>query len=228
MTYFATYTPTNAPMPIAISELMMRVRSSTRCSKKVICPPVSVFSSGWSLVVIALFLVLVIGDSLLVVRARSSWLLRISAFGLLGVASRLSLDVASHDTFRYRCNHRCVRYARFRSARPNSSFGFARRGAGRYLRPGQRRLSSRSRGKGRRLRLNSGRSCRGRLRLVPRDFARLALDVAHLLFKRRLEIGGSLAELCHQLAEPAGQLRQLLRSEDHQHDHKDHDHVRNA
>src|SRR5216684_2201151 len=117
-------------MPIAISEWMMRVRSSTRCSKKVICPPVSVFSSGWSLVVIALFLVLVIGDSLLVVRARSLWLLRVSAFGLLGVAS--------HHTFRYRCNHRHVCHARFRSARPSSSFGFARRGAGRYLRPGRR------------------------------------------------------------------------------------------
>src|SRR5580704_5523107 len=44
MTYFATDTPTKAPMPTAISELIRRLRSSTRCSKKVICPPSSVSS----------------------------------------------------------------------------------------------------------------------------------------------------------------------------------------
>src|ERR1043166_1769395 len=33
--------PIIAPTKIASSELMMRLRSSTRCSKNVICPPVS-------------------------------------------------------------------------------------------------------------------------------------------------------------------------------------------
>src|SRR6202040_1177031 len=56
MTYFATYTPTNAPIAIAISELIIRLRSSTRCSKNVICPPLSAVSSGCSLVAILSFL----------------------------------------------------------------------------------------------------------------------------------------------------------------------------
>src|SRR5229473_4939970 len=55
MTYLATYTPTNAPIAIAISELMIRLRSSTRCSKNVICPPVSAAFSGCSLVAILRF-----------------------------------------------------------------------------------------------------------------------------------------------------------------------------
>src|SRR6266851_4771140 len=116
-------------MPIAISELMMRVRSSTRCSKKVICPPVSVFSSGWSLVVIALFLVLVIRDSLLVVRARSLWLLRVSVFGLLGMASRrgVSLRTASKGALGDRHNYRLFRHGRFHRTCPSCSF----RGTGR-------------------------------------------------------------------------------------------------
>src|ERR1700738_3076663 len=37
--YGATNHPTPAPIPTAISDVMIRLRSSTRCSKNVICPP---------------------------------------------------------------------------------------------------------------------------------------------------------------------------------------------
>src|SRR5260370_29013856 len=51
-----TTEPMNAPIAIEMSELMMRLRSSMRGSKKVIWPPVSVsgaarVESGWLLVV---------------------------------------------------------------------------------------------------------------------------------------------------------------------------------
>ena len=35
----ATNHPTPAPIPTAISDVMIRLRSSTKCSKNVICPP---------------------------------------------------------------------------------------------------------------------------------------------------------------------------------------------
>src|SRR5262249_39077701 len=38
-----------APTPVAIRELMMRLRSSMRCSKKVICPPEPSSGSSWVL-----------------------------------------------------------------------------------------------------------------------------------------------------------------------------------
>src|SRR5437879_13081592 len=56
MKYLERYTPTNAPAPIAYSELMILFRSSDRCSKNVICPPLSssraaLGLSGWLLLV---------------------------------------------------------------------------------------------------------------------------------------------------------------------------------
>src|SRR3974390_394801 len=56
MKYFARYTPINAPAPMAYSELIMRFRSSDRCSKNDICPPLSsnldrMELAGWVLLV---------------------------------------------------------------------------------------------------------------------------------------------------------------------------------
>src|SRR5246127_4902766 len=50
------YTPTHAPTPIAYGELIIRSRSSDRCSKNVIGPPLSssraaMELSGWLLLV---------------------------------------------------------------------------------------------------------------------------------------------------------------------------------
>src|SRR6202163_2697780 len=42
----ATNHPTPAPIPTAISDVMIRLRSSTRCSKNVICPPGSSGGTG--------------------------------------------------------------------------------------------------------------------------------------------------------------------------------------
>src|ERR1700730_17808512 len=56
----------------------------------------------------------------------------------------------------------------------------------------------------------------------------LALHVAHFLFERALKIRGGLAELSHELAQTAGELRQLLWPENDQNHDKHHNHVRNA
>src|SRR6202022_1070549 len=49
--YGATNHPTPAPTPTAISDVMIRFRSSTRCSKNVICPPGS--SGGTDGIIVA-------------------------------------------------------------------------------------------------------------------------------------------------------------------------------
>src|ERR1700688_4051280 len=49
--YGATNQPTPAPIATAISEVMIRLRSSTKCSKNVICPPGS--SSGTGGIIVA-------------------------------------------------------------------------------------------------------------------------------------------------------------------------------
>src|SRR5208282_6673278 len=56
MTRGAKYTPTNAPIPMAYRELMMRFRSSDRCSKNVFWPPAAsiraaIELSSWLLLV---------------------------------------------------------------------------------------------------------------------------------------------------------------------------------
>src|SRR6266851_3822484 len=56
----------------------------------------------------------------------------------------------------------------------------------------------------------------------------LALHVAHFLFKRALKVRGGLAKLGHELAQTAGELRQLLWPENNQNHDKHHNHVRNA
>src|SRR5205823_849287 len=66
------------------------------------------------------------------------------------------------------------------------------------------------------------------LRLLPFRVAVLAFDVAHLFLKRHLEVVGSFAEFRHQLAQAAGELRQLVRAKKDQHDDKQHHEMRNT
>src|ERR1700731_3252395 len=56
----------------------------------------------------------------------------------------------------------------------------------------------------------------------------LALHFAHFLFEGALKVRGGLAELSHELAQAAGELRQLLWPENDQDHDKHHNHVRNA
>src|SRR5882757_6365489 len=175
----ATNHPIAAPAKTASSELMMRLRSSTRCSKNVICPPPWSGAAG-SLVVVSSWLSLVIGGL---------WA-RFSRVGICG------------GSFYYRRNRGLWRRYRLRQ-------DSGRLGPGRCS-------------EGCRLQFATGRSGRF-LRFLELDFPRLPFDGPHLLFKRHLEVGGSLAEFCHHFAQTAGQFRQPMRSEDHQH-HDEDDH----
>src|SRR5216683_3126837 len=56
----------------------------------------------------------------------------------------------------------------------------------------------------------------------------LAFQVVHLFLECALKVRRGLAELGHELAQAAGKLGQLLRSENDQDHEKNHDHVRNA
>src|SRR5260370_32022166 len=56
----------------------------------------------------------------------------------------------------------------------------------------------------------------------------LTLHLSHFLFKGTLKVRGGLAELGHELAQAASELRQLLWPENDQDHDKHHNHVRNA
>src|ERR1700687_851054 len=73
-----------------------------------------------------------------------------------------------------------------------------------------------------------GRSSSSFSSLFALGLQRLALHFAHFLFKGALKVRGGLAELGHELSEAAGELRQLLWPENHQYHDKHHNHVRDA
>src|ERR1700716_609048 len=108
MPYFAPYPPTKEPIAIAISELMIRLRSSTKCSKNVICPPLSAAaSSGCSLFAIFKFggLVCLLGVRFL---SFCLQLLSFGAFGAFPAGHRvlgLYLRVPRNVSFRNRSDH---------------------------------------------------------------------------------------------------------------------------
>src|SRR6266566_1771000 len=76
-----------------------------------------------------------------------------------------------------------------------------------------------------------GRHCRsgsGFRSFFALGLERLTLHFAHFLFKGALKVCRSFAEFGHELAQAAGELRQLLWPEHDQDHNKDHNHVRNA
>src|SRR5277367_954266 len=162
-------------MTIAISELTIRFRNSTRCSKKVIAPAGS--ASGATMAASAT-------GSL----AISAWLLVMGGvLGVCGNRGRLGLlsDLLLFDLLLFAPRHR------FRHRRDHRRFGRP------MLRIRLRRQGLRPRRGALRSRLwRSNRSGRGSaLRLLALIQNRLPLDCAHLFFKRALEIPRRLAEL---------------------------------
>src|SRR5258707_6073052 len=160
------------PAKTASSELMMRLRSSTRCSKKVICPPPSSGAAG-SLVVVSSWLSLVIGGL---------W----ARFSLVGFCGGSFCDRLFDDG---------VRLAGRMSFPRNRFYYRGNRGLRRRdrLRQDSRRLGPGRCSEGCRLQFATGRSG-SFLGFLELDFPPLPFDGPHLLFKRHLEVGGSLGK----------------------------------
>src|SRR5450432_339156 len=95
----ATNHPTPAPMPTAMSEWMMRLRSSTRCSKKVICPPDS-RSGGTGGMMEASGGLLVMG--------------KVDVDGWIGILRRICRDVAGHSVRNCFAGCPAIRFGEFR------------------------------------------------------------------------------------------------------------------
>src|SRR5207253_9435070 len=173
----------------------MRLRSSLRCSKKVIAP------AGSSAGVVICELDSGSGtDSgrILVVMVR---IFGTQARGILGLGVG-GLFRGAWNGFGNRGGHRVFDGTRFSLSLDRRRF----------------RVSGPSRG--RRWAGLGGRRSGGSLgSLLAFGLERLALHIAHLLFEGALKISRGLAELGHELAEPSGKLRQLLWSENDQ----DHD-----
>src|SRR5215470_1663673 len=219
----ATNQPIAAPAAMATSALMMRLRSSIKCSKKDICPPAPSSCSGGLGVLTSGWLSLVIG--LMRRGMLDGWIFSQTTVGLgrgrfFGgyggnvdwILLRFLIRIDAGDCLVHRF------YDRF------DGFGrMARRG---LLRKDLGLASGRSRGGTCEFRL--ALRLRFLLGLFPLRFPVLAFDVAHLLFKRHLEVVRRLAKLRHQFAEPAGKLRQLVRSEKDQHHQKQHHEMRDT
>src|ERR1700682_2037576 len=190
---------------------MILLRSSTRCSKKVICPP------GSSTELVAVVATVDSGGLSVmgcVVRAGGDRRFRGEADLVVcqrGVGSSVR---AWHG---------------FRHGPGDGSFGEA--GTSYRIRIGCGRLclgtcwSALCRGL---IQTWRGGCCRGVRGFLALDFAGLALQISHFLFKSAPEIGGSFAEFGQKFTQAASKLRQLLGSEDHQDDDKNDDHVRNT
>src|SRR5215467_10951051 len=203
----ATNQPIAAPAAIETTELMIRLRSSIRCSKNDICPPApssgsdgfGELTSSWLSLVIGLMR----GGSF---RQGAALIGRGGFFGWyrggnldgLFPGKPVGVRSAGHG-FLHRLNDRLAAFARHSWLGENPRFRARVRGGGTcqlFLPLGFRFL----------------------LRLLPLRFPVLALDIAHFLFERHFEVVGSLSELRHEFAQAAGKLRQLVRPEEHQHD----------
>src|SRR5579863_7578632 len=204
----ATTQPIVAPTITARSELMMRLRSSTRCSKNVICPPVSASGTGELVAVGSSWLLLVMSRRVTNFRCGRCFWVHCGFFSDGRGEFWGRVRFACHR-FTYRSNRRLNRFNRFRQNSRCFRFGSGGSGRGGLFR---------------------GCSCRrgGFLRLLPLKLACLPFDVAHLLLERHLKVGGRLAELRHQFAQSTGKLRQLVRAKEHQHYHEQDDDMGNA
>src|SRR5215813_8002506 len=218
----ATNQPMAAPAAMATSALMMRLRSSIKCSKKDICPPapsscsggLGVLTSGWLSLVIGLMRREMLDGRIL--SQGTVGLGRGRFFGGYGgnvdwILLRALVRIGAGDRLVHRFYDRVDGFGRARRDLLGKNLGLAS-----------------GRGRSRTCEFRLALRFRLLLGLFPLRFPVLAFDVAHLLFKRHLEVVRRLAKLRHQFAEPAGKLRQLVRSEKDQHHQKQHHEVRNT